>query len=488
MRSAAPSLAPKSTFEWILEDSDLKFYPQFDGKVSTSRATSIVNDPLKVAAHSFFPFIKFEKSWRRFAKNGEERKKKVRPIRYAARLDSYIFTMYRKILAGAYEKWLVDAKIADSIIAYRRVVDPKTNKGKSNIDFTKEAFGEIRRMGNCYCFALDISSFFESLDHQYLKTVWMRLLEVNRLPPDHFAVYSAITRYAVVDKLDVYKRLGYFGPKSQKGISVVDGYLTAYKDMPTQLCSPEEFRLKIAGGDGQKSIIKVNRKPYGIPQGAPISDLLANVYLFDFDVWLKEFVINLNGSYFRYSDDIFVVIPIDDNDPEKIEQEIRTKISSFGKKIKIKEEKSVVLKYQSKVDGTQDYECIKGEGFGNGVEYLGFRYDGCHVYLRDSTVSNLYRKVKRAVRSVARSVKADNPNLSADELIESFDFQRFMKRFGRVEAFDTKSDDYRNWTFWTYFVRARKAFDSKEKKIEHQLKNLRRNAKKWLKQDFERLE
>lgn len=456
--------------------------------VSTSRATSTVNDPSKVAAHGFFPFIKFEKSWRRFAKKGEERKKKVRPIRYAARLDAYIFGMYRKILAQAYEKWLEDAEISESVIAYRRVVDPSTKKGKSNINFAKEAFGEIKRMGNCYCFALDISSFFESLDHQYLKEIWMRLLDVDKLPADHFAVYSAITRYAVVDKLDVYKRLGYFGPKSQRGITAINGYLTAYKDMPMQLCSPEDFRLKIAGGNGQKSIIKVNRKSYGIPQGAPISDLLANVYLFDFDVWLKEFVSNIDGSYFRYSDDLFVVIPVDDNDPEEIERKIRSKISSFGKKIKIKEEKSVVLKYQSKVDGTQDYVCIKGNGFGNGIEYLGFRYDGRHVYLRDSTVSNLYRKVKRAIRSVARHVKEENPNLSTDELINKFDFQRFMKRFGRVEAFDTKSDNYRNWTFWTYFVRARKAFASNDGKIEHQLRNLRQNAKKWLKQEFERLE
>ncbi|HEX8015252.1 MAG TPA: reverse transcriptase domain-containing protein, partial [Flavobacterium sp.] len=46
----------------------------------------------------------------------------------------------------------------------------------------------------------------------------------------------------------------------------------------------------------------------GIPQGLPISAVLANLYLFDFDLdivnrWVKPH----NVYYRRYSDDIFIV-------------------------------------------------------------------------------------------------------------------------------------------------------------------------------------
>ena len=34
----------------------------------------------------------------------------------------------------------------------------------------------------------------------------------------------------------------------------------------------------------------------------------------------------------------------------------------------------------------------------NGLEYLGFRFDGRQVYLRDSTLSRLYRKLTHACK------------------------------------------------------------------------------------------
>ena len=48
----------------------------------------------------------------------------------------------------------------------------------------------------------------------------------------------------------------------------------------------------------------------GIPQGAPISSALANIYMLDFDLKVKNFV-GENGIYRRYSDDMVVVCCID---------------------------------------------------------------------------------------------------------------------------------------------------------------------------------
>ena len=47
----------------------------------------------------------------------------------------------------------------------------------------------------------------------------------------------------------------------------------------------------------------------GIPQGTPISALLSNVYLLDFDSVMFAFVRALGGLYLRYCDDIMIVVP-----------------------------------------------------------------------------------------------------------------------------------------------------------------------------------
>lgn len=111
-----------------------------------------------------------------------------------------------------------------------------------------------------------------------------KLIGQIKLPKDHFQTFKQLISYAYVDKVSVYTRLVFFGPKPVGiGSKIIEGYLAPYNAVPKQLCTGNEFREKIAGGDGRKTIVKKNRKTYGIPQGAPISDLLANIYMIDFD-------------------------------------------------------------------------------------------------------------------------------------------------------------------------------------------------------------
>ena len=85
--------------------------------------------------------------------------------------------------------------------------------------------------------------------------------------------------------------------------------------MPKQLCSPKDFREKIVGnGIDYKTIIKKN--PYilnneyrGIPQGSPISDIIANMYMLDFDQAVKNLSDKRDWYYRRYSDDILLIVP-----------------------------------------------------------------------------------------------------------------------------------------------------------------------------------
>jgi len=110
--------------------------------------------------------------------------------------------------------------------ADRRILtDTDSRRGKCNIHFARDAFQNIRDLGSCCAIAIDISSYFESLNHERLKSLWCRLLAVDRLPPDHFAVFTNITKYRVVDRTKAYERLGHFGEKSKsKGGLPINGY------------------------------------------------------------------------------------------------------------------------------------------------------------------------------------------------------------------------------------------------------------------------
>jgi hypothetical protein len=457
--------------EWLLDQRDLKKYPHFDPPISATEARAYATNKHAVATHTFFPFMLFTQRWTKFAKKGEKAKKKTRPIRYAARRDAYIFMYYRWLLSNKYEDQLSKLGLTNNVLAYRRVPTADGNSGKCNIHFAFDAIEHIRSIGDCCVITLDISAFFESLDHGMLKALWCRLLGVNRLSRDHHQVFKAITEYAVVNKQDVYERLGHFGNKHEVRPGVfIKGYLTHYRKIPMQLCKGMEFQEKIAGKGTQKTIIKKNRKPFGIPQGAPISDLLANLYLIDFDSLIASHVKKLGGQYYRYSDDILLVIRGGEKDAFTLLEYARNLIAKFL--LEIKREKSSVLTFQR--DGEhQEYKHIFGEQGKNGLEYLGFRYNGKKVYLRDTTLGNLRRKVSMAAKREATACAKRYPDKNLDGLKSKFNYERLIKQFGRVEDFEDFRDDYRKWTFWTYATRSSKVFGVLGSPIYRQLRNHR---------------
>lgn len=476
--------------DWQLKKSDLKRYPHFDQVLKSNEIISLVTDPARVAQNSFFPLLRYIKRWQPFRHgkdSGKPRPKpKDRPIRYAARRDAYIFAYYRHLLSGPYEAELERLGISHCPIAYRRIPTEKDGRrGKCNIQFSREAVDRIRDLGDCYAIAVDISSYFESIDHERLRQLWCRLLGVERLPADHFAVFKNITKYRVVDRVAVYRRLGFYGVKSfTKGSHPIDGYLVPYKDIPTQLCSPHDFRQKILGENGlYDSLVEPNEQPYGIPQGAPISDLLANLYLIDFDVEMHELASSLGGSYVRYSDDILLILPVAEQVARQVMDEMPARIRKYGDQLIIKPEKSSLVRYV-RDDDVQRCDLISGKGR-NGLEYLGFRYDGRNVFLRDSTVSNLYRKVASVARNHAAATVKRYPSKSYSELCEMFNFEEFAKRFGKVEGFEQSSTN-KTWTFWTYVVRAAEEFGPLGKKILGQVGRLRRHSRNRVDYEIEK--
>ncbi|MEM8590049.1 MAG: reverse transcriptase domain-containing protein [Pseudomonadota bacterium] len=461
---------------------DLKHYPHFDRRLSKEEAEAIVSDPKRVAANKFYPFLLYYDSWQPFRTREDGRPElKSRPIRYAARRDAYIFTHYRRILAEKYEERLVDQSLENCPIAYRSI--PKKRGGnKCNIDFAKDAFDEIQRQGDCVAVALDIKGYFESLDHARIKKIWCDLLNLERLPPDHFAVFRNITRYHVVDQKEVYRRLGFIETIELNGYAR-EKYTVPFKKMPTQLCTPSDFRKKVCGGDPNlPSLVRPNADEhgnlldYGVPQGAPISDLIANFYLLDFDIALKRYVAKRGGSFMRYSDDILLIVPGGTKEADEAEAFAVNEIKKYGKALEIKEAKTCIVKYLSSNAGLI-FEHVRGPQGKNGLEYLGFRFDGESVFVRDSTISRLYRKVALSAKAVARGFAAAHPDLNASEILSRFNYSEFSQRFSRVDPDALSPDDYGTWTFYSYLKRASEIFGSQGAPILPQARNFNRIMK-----------
>lgn len=456
--------------DFSLTNSDLKHYPHFDAPISLKEIERLVTDKKRVAANRFYPFFLYHEEWQPYrSANVAKPAKKSRPIRYGARRDAYIFAHYRRKLSALYEKRLADMGISNCPIAYRQIPKPNTNGGKCNIDFAKDAFDEVDRLGNCVAVALDIKGYFENLSHSRIKAIWCDLLGVDELPPDHYAVFKNITKYRFVDQRSVYRRLGYLGP-IQRGKHIIEGFTVPYRDMPKQLCSPEDFRAKICGGDPDKpSLIRKNELAHGVPQGAPISDLIANFYLIDFDATLEQYARALGGKYMRYSDDILLILPGCDAEAMAATAFAMDEIKNHGESLEIKASKTCVVKFTRTAEDLS-FEHLTGPQGKNGLEYLGFRYDGRKVYVRESTISRLYRKVSVAAKRDGTMHVLSNPMESVETLVDSFNYSSFSQKFSRVKR-DELSDDYKSWTFYSYLKRAAKTFEKKGDRILPQARN-----------------
>lgn len=133
------------------------------------------------------------------------------------------------------------------------------------------------------------------------------------------------------------------------------------------------IRKKIKDPDVLILIDNIIDSANGIPIGNYLSQYFGNLYLNDFDHWIKE--INGVKYYYRYCDDIVIL----GNDKLEL-NEILTKIKFFFKdnlKLKIKENWQIF------------------PTFIRGIDFVGYRCFGYYILLRKSTVVSLKRKLIR---------------------------------------------------------------------------------------------
>lgn len=353
---------------------------------------------------------------------------KLRPICYASHLDSLIYSYYADLLNYDYEKLLTDKKLEDIVLAFRK---GDGSKGKCNIDHSLKAFNDIQSYQRCVVLAFDVSSFFDILDHNIIKEKWLEVIRQSNnyaeLPKHHFKVFKSITSYSYVDRDEVYD-LFEISRHNPKNISRSIKKEIQYKTIPsykvpvqqrgkrTRICSSSTFREVVRN---KHLKVKKNLANKGIPQGSPMSGLLSNMYMIDFDVELSQYTQDNSGKYYRYCDDLLCIIPIKEySEIKNVSRELEEFVYGLAQKYKLdvnekKTEKFAFMPERlldaSYPDGTRksaskltnNISCAKITSDGliySRLQYLGFKFDGQNITIRSSSISRYQKKMKRGIK------------------------------------------------------------------------------------------
>jgi hypothetical protein len=391
------------------------------------------------------------------------------------------------MLSELYEQELNRRNLSKQVTAYRFIPHPTKNRGMNNVDFAEEIFSFVRQQTFPKLFAttFDIKSFFDNLDHQKLKQAWMQLLNQEQLPPDHFNVFKGITQFSYVDFQELFnlmnnsliardssgniERIKVNDPKNIRSHGII------------AFCTSTEFRHKVR----PKGIVKANKRvkledswvtrKKGIPQGSPISSILANIYLVDFDSKIAGFVKERGGIYRRYSDDIVVVSRCEHGN--EIQDLVLSSIKDFGLEI----QPSKTDNYQFSLTAT-GYVCAKKfpDGTisqGKRFSYLGFEFDGQYTYLKSASLAKYYRRMKRSVRRGAFYAKFSKYADGHGQIFRRRLYKRFSYLGGRRKMkwlYDTKMGKWHrsykhDWgNYLTYANMAH--FNMKNSKIRRQVR------------------
>lgn len=330
----------------------------------------------KASSRSYYPFIEVTIETPRYKfdpKIGRRRLSyKSRPICFAAHFDAIRHSWFATILDYCYEEMLRNEECNASILAYRKL------KGKpSNIDFAFRVFEEVESRECCVALAFDVKKFFEKISHNILKDKWIEVLRIvgngNRLPEDHFKLYETLTEFRYVQK---------------KELKFLDGDYKITGIKKDRLCSPEVFRVLIRNY-GFIQINKYYGDSAGIPQGSPISAVLANISMLDFDREFKVYVNSIGGKYYRYSDDLMVICD------DKFKNEADSKARELIAKLRLEfNDKTEIIHFKSNGERLVSFN---EQGNPKKLQYLGFEFDGENVYIRSSSLARYHRKMKRAV-------------------------------------------------------------------------------------------
>ena len=363
---------------YIDKHAEARNYAHFDKRVSLGMdfVRKYVMNEAKVAAHGFYPFIHFTVKNSRYGKKGP---KKPRELYYCSHMDRSVYQRYAFLLNYYYNIHTKEKGIHKAAIAYR------DNLGKNNIDFARDAFDAIRGSGQSLIIVGDFTSFFDKLDHSYLKQRMCELLGVDCLPRDYYAVFRNITHFSSMDWEDVVKAAGenINSPGVKRRLNEKKTILTRKQFLDN------------------KGLISKNVSGVGIPQGSPVSAVLANVYMLKFDEAINGYVSGKGGLYMRYSDDFLIMIPLaTENDIKEHVDYIFSYINTLQGVVELQEEKTSLFLFKN--DSIISYPSEEPAV----IDYLGFLFDGRDTRMRPRSITKYYYRMRRKARTVRRSREA----------------------------------------------------------------------------------
>ena len=355
-----------------------KPYPHFDLPLGEGFANAYVQNPENISRHSFYPLITYCISTIRFRKDPETkrivkdpktgkpiREVKPRRIAYPSHVDGYIYSYYKFVLEPFYNRWLMSEGLEDSVTAFRAI-------GENNVTLAKKAFAFVEKNPDSQIVATDITGFFDHINHQVLKTIWAKFLGQEQLPNDHYAVFKAVTRYRIIERQKLYE---IFGVSNLKRLDRSKG--------PSRICTPKEFRERVIDG-GLMNPVDDREVGMGIPQGTSLSPLLSNMYMADMDLALCRWITFLGGRYWRYCDDILVVLP---NDCGADISDIKAYLDWWLNRLKL-------CRSEDKTQVRSGRELPHSQ-----LQYLGFLFNGKKIMVRSSSIHRYDRKVKKAIQA-----------------------------------------------------------------------------------------
>lgn len=383
--------------DWF--ESKLKGYLHFDypiGKDSRQRFETYTNDPQKISRWSFYPFLAFASKTKKWEDDSRRTKSKERVIMYASHADSLIYSYYALLLEPLYESFLSNNGISKSVVAFRKL------GGKCNIDIAQEAFDVIPKKAPCVAICLDIKGFFDNIDHKILKRHWADLLGSANLPSDHYNIFKSLTQYSYVYQKPLLDALGLSRNTFEKHHK---------KRTYSRLCEPKDFRSI----SKNKNLIKKNPDVFGIPQGSPMSALLSNIYMKDFDTTISSFCQDNDVYYLRYCDDLLFIAPLEKE--KEVIREVKNSIKTL--KLSINDKKTYVCHFNR--NGTS----LKAD---KPLQYLGFMFDGQATTIRNSSISRYYSRMKRSVNASLRSCLRNNRRRDLKNVPHSKIFKKTLYR------------------------------------------------------------
>lgn len=435
--------------DWLQSKGYIHITPSLSVHTNWEEYYRKITSDKYVAKYAFFPLIhrilsdrKYKKadpkkhhikeskprghSHKRTDGTGTDKSVKSRPLHYSSHFDSLVYSYYAHLIGTAYESKLKeDEELDKAVLAYRSIPISETDRsGKSNIHFAHEVFGEINNrvvaQGEVAVLAIDLKSFFSTLHHDTLYNIWAYAIDKKDLPPDHYNVFKSCTNFSYVLYNDLKKKgKRHFDESKLAKIRRNKGYKCFFE-------SNAEFRKEIKEGR-----LPIYKNPFrsdrdengknemiGIPQGLPLSAILANLYLIEFDrTIINEISRKLGAHYRRYSDDILILCK-----PEEmayVDEFVNELILKF--KVKISKEKTERFIFKKTVfnkNGEERITSIKIVGDKELIDcplnYLGFEFRGYNTLIKSTNIAKYYRRVieiiKRRSRRAVR-LSSNNPTI-----------------------------------------------------------------------------